>query len=89
MLIKTFFKTYNSLECGLGLCFLSLAFCSETKTDAITPATASETVINVLSANFLTGGLTEPISIVSRTLSNGTTANCYKIGLCSINTNKE
>ncbi len=79
MLNKTFFKAHNSLKNGLGLCLLSLASCSETKSDTITPTTTSETVVNVLSTNFLTAGLTEPISIVSRTLSNGTTANCYKI----------
>jgi YHYH protein len=37
------------------------------------------TVIKVKSDYFLTAGLSEPISIVSRTLSNGTTADCYKI----------
>lgn len=37
------------------------------------------TTIKVDAANFLSTGLSEPISIVSRTLSNGTTADCYKI----------
>jgi len=41
--------------------------------------TTNETGIKVLSSNFLTGGLAEPITIVSRSLSNGTTADCYKI----------
>jgi hypothetical protein len=36
-------------------------------------------VIKVESSNFLTAGLSEPISIVSRTLSNGSTVDCYKI----------
>ena len=37
------------------------------------------TIIKVNSDNFIAGGLVEPISIVSKTLSNGTTADCYKI----------
>lgn len=36
-------------------------------------------VVKVESANFLTGGLSEPITVVSRTMSNGSTADCYKI----------
>lgn len=36
-------------------------------------------VKKVESSNFLTTGLAEPISIVSRTLSNGQTVDCYKI----------
>jgi YHYH protein len=47
--------------------------------DETTTPTSNETVIKVLSSNFLSGGLAEPITIVSRTLSNGTTADCYKI----------
>ncbi len=39
----------------------------------------SASVIKVESANFLSGGLAEPISIVSRTLSNGSTVECFKI----------
>ncbi len=46
--------------------------------ESTTPVT-NETVVKVLSSNFLSGGLAEPITIVSRTLSNGTTADCYKI----------
>lgn len=41
--------------------------------------TSTGTVIKVDAANFLSAGLAEPISIVSRTLSNGATADCYKI----------
>jgi hypothetical protein len=55
----------------------SLASCSK-KDDTTTPST-NETVVKVLSSNFLSGGLSEPITTVSRTLSNGTTADCYKI----------
>ena len=36
-------------------------------------------VIKVVSTNFLPEGLSEPISTVSRTLSNGSTVDCYKI----------
>ena len=36
-------------------------------------------VVKVESANFLTGGLSEPITVVSRTMSNGSTVDCYKI----------
>lgn len=37
------------------------------------------TVVKVDSAKFLSGGLAEPITIVSKTLSTGATADCYKI----------
>ena len=37
------------------------------------------TIVKVNSENFIVGGLAEPISIVSKTLSNGTNADCYKI----------
>ena len=47
--------------------------------DTTTPTTPGDTIVNVLSSHFLSGGLAEPISIVSKTLSNGTTADCYKI----------
>lgn len=41
--------------------------------------TSVGTIVKVKSSDFLSAGLSEPISIVSRTLSNGTTADCYKI----------
>ncbi len=44
-----------------------------------TAATQDSIVIKVLAGNFLSGGLAEPISIVTRTLSNGSTAECFKI----------
>lgn len=37
------------------------------------------TIVKVKASDFLSAGLSEPISVVSRTLSNGTTADCYKI----------
>ena len=41
--------------------------------------TSVGTIVKVKSSDFLSAGLSEPISVVSRTLSNGTTADCYKI----------
>lgn len=55
------------------------------KDDTATETTSDEAVvINVASSNFLTAGLVEPISIVSKTLSDGSTANCYKIVVNSL-----
>lgn len=65
---------------GLALIIATVS-CRKDETTIIiieTPDT-SQTVVKVLSGNFLSGGLAEPISIVSRTLSNGTTADCFKI----------
>lgn len=41
--------------------------------------TSVGTIVKVNADNFIASGLAEPISIVSKTLSNGTTADCYKI----------
>lgn len=41
--------------------------------------TSVVTIIKVKSDDFISAGLSEPISIVSKTLSNGTTVDCYKI----------
>lgn len=57
--------------------------------DSITTSSSTETTISVDKANFLTGGLTESISIVSKTLSDGTTADCYKIVTKSTPTDHE
>lgn len=46
--------------------------------DTAAPIT-NETVIKVDATKFLSGGLAEPISIVSKTLSTGETVDCYKI----------
>lgn len=48
--------------------------------------TSTAFVVNVDPANFLSGGLVEPITIVSKTLSDGSTANCYKIVVNSLAT---
>lgn len=44
---------------------------------------SDEVTIPVSSSLFLSAGLSEPITIVSRTLSDGTTADCYKIVVTS------
>ena len=67
--------TYKNLAFAALICLL--VSCGDEE-DSTTP-TNNETVVKVLSSNFLSGGLAEPITIVSRTLSNGTTADCYKI----------
>jgi hypothetical protein len=51
--------------------------CSKDSENAVD--TSVGTIVKVNSDNFITAGLAEPISIVSKTLSNGTTADCYKI----------
>lgn len=56
----------------------TISSCSKSTEEAQVTNTTS-TVISVDPANFLVGGLSEPISVVSRTLSNGSTADCYKI----------
>lgn len=49
--------------------------CSE---NTITP-TSNDTVVKVLASNFIADGLAEPITTVTRTLSNGTSAETFKI----------
>ncbi|MGJ8551198.1 YHYH protein [Winogradskyella wichelsiae] len=46
-------------------------------------------IISVASTNFLSGGLSEAISIETRTLSDGTTAECYKIVVTSTPTDHD
>ena len=78
--------TYSSsLVLTAGLLLLSGASCK--KDDSTTPTTTSdEVVVAVNQANFLAGGLSEAVSVVSRTLSDGTTADCYKLVVKSIPT---
>jgi len=52
-------------------------------------STEGEVTISVKKENFLSGGLAEPISIEKRTLSDGSTANCYKIVVTSTPTDHE
>lgn len=61
--------------------------CSKDEGDSTTEtATDGTVVINVVSSNFLPAGLREPITIVSKTLSDGSTADCYKIVTTSLAT---
>lgn len=59
----------------LAIVAISFASCSKSRQTVDTTAI----VMKVESANFLTGGLSEPITVVSRTMSNGSTVDCYKI----------
>ena len=75
----------TSLLLAAGWLLLSGASCK--KDDSTTPSTTSdEVVVDVNQANFLAGGLSEAVSVVSRTLSDGTTADCYKLVVKSIPT---
>jgi YHYH protein len=56
---------------------LGIFGCSNDSQDEID--TSVGTIVKVNSENFIAAGLAEPISVVSKTLSNGTTADCYKI----------
>jgi hypothetical protein len=71
--------TNKILVFGIGV-FLFIS-CKKNDSTSTTPASTDTTgtVINVDASKFLSDGLAEPISIVSRTLSTGTTADCYKI----------
>lgn len=63
---------------GLSLWALSVTIysCSTSDNTTVTP---DDVVVNVDKAKFLSAGLSEPITIVTKTLSDGTTADCYKI----------
>ena len=71
--------TNKILVCAIGV-FLFIS-CKKNDSTSTTPASTDTTgtVINVDASKFISDGLAEPISIVSRTLSTGTTADCYKI----------
>ncbi|AWV97301.1 YHYH protein [Arcticibacterium luteifluviistationis] len=74
---------------GLGLLAFSLNSCDENDEEELTPGGDEEVSISVESANFISGGLAEAITIESRTLSDGTTADCYKIVVTSTPTDHE
>ncbi|TDT43839.1 YHYH protein [Maribacter spongiicola] len=57
--------------------------------DIKSTATTDEVTISVKKDHFLSGGLAEPISIVSRELSDGSTADCFKIVVTSTPTDHE
>lgn len=66
----------------LALCafvFLSASCNKDDEPTTTTNTSGGEVVINVDDSKFLAAGLAEPITVVSRTLSDGTTADCYKI----------
>lgn len=69
MLTSKFF----SIAIVIFLCF------SCNNDEDIATTTSDGTVIKVDATKFLANGLAEPISIVSKTLSNGSTVDCYKI----------
>jgi hypothetical protein len=71
----------------VGLLLISFSGCKNSKSTKTT--TADEVIISVKKENFLFGGLAEPISIVSRELSDGSTADCYKIVVTSTPTEHE
>jgi hypothetical protein len=63
---------------GALMLIVAITACNKDE-NTTTTTTTTGTVIKVESANFIAAGLSEPITTVSRTLSNGTTADCYKI----------
>lgn len=73
--------TYKITPAALVICLLSSCGQNISSSSAAytTDSVTAETVINVDSSKFLSAGLAEPISIVTRTLSTGATADCYKI----------
>ncbi|WP_282118215.1 YHYH protein [Maribacter aquivivus] len=72
----------------VGLLLISFTACKNAKSNTKTDAD-NEVTISVKKENFLSGGLVEPISIVSRELSDGSTADCYKIVVTSTPTDHE
>jgi hypothetical protein len=69
-------KSLTIILLGFAFCFvIGIVSCKKSVQTIDTTAF----VVKVESANFLTAGLSEPISIVSKTLSNGSTVDCYKI----------
>ncbi len=71
-------KAMKIIPLGLVICsIINVVSCSKNKGSQI--ADPAALVIKVESTNFLTAGLSEPITIVPRTLSNGSTVDCFKI----------
>ncbi|QXP68029.1 YHYH protein [Polaribacter sp. AHE13PA] len=67
--------------------FIVLTSCSEDTNSDLT--TSDAVTISVESSNFITEGLATPIIIESRTLSDGSTADCYKIVVTGTPTDHE
>jgi hypothetical protein len=74
---------------GASAVILLVSSCSKNNDTAVTPGTSTEVTIAVDKTKFLSGGLSEPITIVSRTLSNGSTADCYKIVVKNVPTDHD
>ncbi|MDF4203716.1 YHYH protein [Maribacter sp. SA7] len=61
----------------IAIFLVSFTGCKNAKSSNSTAS--NEVTISVKKENFLTGSLVEPITIVSKEMSDGTTADCYKI----------
>lgn len=82
-------KKLNLVVCAT-LCIAFATSCSkDSDTDDTTSSTSEAVVVDVKSSNFLSAGLSEPITVVSKTLSNGKTVDCYKIVVKSLATDHE
>ncbi|MDN3620372.1 YHYH protein [Polaribacter undariae] len=71
-------KKYNLKLLTLSLFLVGLSAC-KSNSDSKKTITQDKVTVAVNSDYFLSGGLADPITIVSRTLSDGSTADCYKI----------
>ncbi|WP_405605058.1 YHYH protein [Polaribacter sp. Asnod1-A03] len=74
---------------AFGLLFIAFSACSSDDSITDEEEDDDEVTISVESSNFLSGGLSESITIESRTLSDGTTADCYKIVVTGTPTDHE
>ncbi|MCG9792928.1 YHYH protein [Flavobacterium algicola] len=63
----------------IGFCILATSLLTFSCKNTTTAAPQDKLVIPVDKAKFLNGGLAEPITIETRTLSDGSSADCYKI----------
>ena len=63
----------------LGILLVGFSACKNKVSSLKHTSETDEVTISVKSENFITEGLAEPITIVSRELSDGTTGDCYKI----------
>ncbi|WP_300024838.1 YHYH protein [uncultured Maribacter sp.] len=70
-------KTYFKILAITVIVFIFFA-CKDKKSKSNTETT-TEATFSVNKENFLPGGLVEPISVVSKEMSDGSTADCYKI----------
>lgn len=79
-MIKNQFKIFT-----LSLLTVAITACKDNKAST----TPDKVIVDVKSENFLPDGLVEPITIESRTLSDGSTADCYKIVVTATPTDHE